>query len=107
MNKLIKIALSATLILSVGATSAFASAEKGQKLFTKKLKKPCGMTGAAVAGKHTQSEWSEIKENGKIAAEIKSICPAVTDGDIKEDYLEHYYDFFHEYGSDSGNVPAC
>lgn len=107
MNKIMKIALSAALILSVGATSSFASADKGQKLFTKKLKKPCGITGAAMAGKHTQAEWSELKEDGKIGEEIKKICPAVTDGDIKEDYLEHYYDFFHEYGSDSGNVPAC
>jgi hypothetical protein len=107
MNKLIKIALSAALILSVGATSSFASADKGQKLFTKKLKKPCGITGAAMAGKHTQSEWSELKEENKIADEIKKICPAVTGDDLKEEYLEHYYDFFHEYGSDSGNVPAC
>lgn len=107
MNKIIKIALSAALILSVGATSSFASADKGQKLFTKKLKKPCGITGAAMAGKHTQAEWAELKEDGKIAEEIKKICPAVTDGDIKEEYLEHYFDFFHEYGSDSGNVPAC
>ncbi|RLA81900.1 MAG: cytochrome C, partial [Epsilonproteobacteria bacterium] len=22
-------------------------------------------------------------------------------------YLQHYFDFFHEYASDSGNVPSC
>jgi hypothetical protein len=107
MNKVIKIALGAALILSVGATSSFASADKGQKLFTKKLKKACGITGAAMAGKHTQAEWAEIKENGKGAEEIKKICPAATDADLKEENLEHYLDFFHEFGSDSGNVPAC
>lgn len=107
MTKLIKIALGAALILSVGATTSFASADKGQKLFTKKLKKPCNISGAAMAGKHTQSEWTDIKEDGKLAAEIKAICPAVSEGDVKEEYLEHYFDFFHEFGSDSGNVPAC
>jgi len=107
MNKIAKIALAATLILSVGATSAVASPDKGQKLFTKKLKKVCGISGAAMAGKHTQSEWNAIKEAGTIADEIKTICPNVTDGALKEKYLEHYLVCFHEYGSDSGNVPSC
>lgn len=107
MNKIAKIALAATLILSVGATSAFASPAKGQKLFTKKLKKACGISGAAMAGKHTQGEWTEIKEAGNMVTEIKNICPNVTDGAVKEKYLEHYYDFFHEYANDSGNVPSC
>ncbi len=107
MNKIAKIALAATIVLSVGATTASASPEKGQKLFTKKLKKACGISGAAVAGKHTQDEWSEINSDGKMAAEIKNICPNVKDSSLKGKYLEHYFDFFKEYGSDSGNVPSC
>lgn len=78
---------------------------KGQKLFTKKLKKKCGMSGAAMAGKHTQDEWETIGEAGKLSNEIKEICPDVNY--VKEKYLPHLLKFFHTYGSDSGNVPSC
>ncbi|PNV82547.1 MAG: cytochrome C [Sulfurimonas sp.] len=107
MNKIVKIALGAALILSVGASTASADANKGQKLFAKKLKDACGMTGAAMAGKHTQGEWEDLHKNGKLAQEIKTICPSVKDDDVADKYLEHYFDFFHKFGSDSGNVPAC
>ena len=107
MKKIVKIALGAIIVLSVGATTANANTEKGQKLFVKKLKKSCGISGAAMAGKHTQGEWEEINDDGEIAKEIKNICPNVKDGAIKPKYIEHYYDFFKEYGSDSGNVPSC
>jgi len=107
MNKIVKIALGAALLLSLGATTATADVAKGQKLFTKKLKGACGVTGAAMAGKHTQDEWQEIQDGGKMAAEIKTICPKVKDKALKEKYMNHYFDFFKEYGSDSGNVPSC
>lgn len=107
MNKIVKIALGATLLLALSSTTASADVAKGQKLFTKKLKSACGISGAVMAGKHTQGEWSEINEAGKMADEIKSICPDVKDGALKGKYLEHYFDFFNEYGSDSGNVPSC
>lgn len=107
MNKMMKFALAAMLILGLGATTASADVRKGQQLFTKKLKDPCGMTGAALAGKHAQYEWEEIKEDGKLAEEIKKLCPNVKDSDLKDSFLEHYYDFFYEYANDSGNVPSC
>jgi hypothetical protein len=107
MNKIAKIALGATLLLALGATTATADVKKGQKLFTKQLKGACGITGAAMAGKHTQAEWTEIQQAGKLADEIRAICPSVKDKAVDGKYLEHYYDFFKEYGSDSGNVPSC
>ena len=107
MNKLVKIALGATLLLTLGSTAVSADAGKGQKLFTKKLKKACPGGGAAMAAKHTQGEWAAINEAGKMADEIRSICPTVKDKALKEKYIQHYFDFFHEYGSDSGNVPSC
>ena len=107
MNKIVKIALGATLLLALGTTAATADVAKGQKLFTKKLKGACGVTGAVMAGKHTQGEWEEINAAGKLADEIKVICPKVKDKALKGKYLEHYFDFFNEYGSDSGNVPSC
>lgn len=107
MNNVIKIALGATLLLALGSTVATADVAKGQKLYTKKLKSACGITGAVMAGKHTQGEWEEINAAGKLADEIKTICPKVKDKALKDKYLEHYFDFFKEYGSDSGNVPSC
>ena len=107
MNKIVKIALGASLLLALGTTTASADTAKGQKLFTKKLKSACGISGAAMAGKHTQGEWSDINDAGNIAGEIKTICPKVGDKALKEKYLNHYFDFFNEYASDSGNVPSC
>ena len=105
--KLLKIALAAALVLGVAASTASADVAKGQKLYSKKLKKACGMTGAKFAAKHSQSEWETIMENGKMADEIKAICPSVKDSALKEKYLQHYYDFSYEYANDSGNVPSC
>ena len=107
MNKIAKIALGATLILSLGATAASADAAKGQKLFSKKLKRACGMNGGKVATKHTQDEWTAIENAGKLKSEIKKICPKVKDRALKSKYMKDYYDFFHDFASDSGNVPSC
>jgi len=107
MNNIIKIALGAAIILSMGATTASASPDKGKKLYIKKLKSSCGFSGGVMAGKHTVDEWTEINANGKLADEIKTICPKATDKALKGKYLEHYFDFFKEFGSDSGNVPSC
>jgi len=107
MNKIVKIALGAAVILSLGATVASADAAKGQKLYSKKLKKACGFSGAVFAAKHTQDEWTEIEESGKMADEIKSLCPHVKEKALKAKYLKDYYDFAHDFASDSGNVPSC
>lgn len=101
-----KIILSAFIALSLFGSVASADVAKGQKLYTKKLKGSCGITGAAMAGKHTQDEWTEIGVGG-MSDEIKVICPKIKDKALKEKYLEHYFDFFKEYASDSGNVPSC
>jgi Spy/CpxP family protein refolding chaperone len=107
MKKLLKLVLASVMILAVSTTVASADVNKGKKLYMKKLKKACGVSGAVMAGKHTQGEWTELNADGKIADEIKLICPRVKEKDLKDKYLEHYYDFFKEYGSDSGNVPSC
>ena len=106
MNKLLKLAFASAVALSLTTTVASADVAKGQKLYSKKLKKACGLTGAKMAAKHTQDGWKSIGVDG-IAAEIKTICPNVKDSSLKGKYLEHYLDFFHEYASDSGNVPSC
>jgi hypothetical protein len=105
MTKMIKIALAALVMLTMSATTLSADVAKGQKLYLKKLKGACGMNGAKMAAKHSQMEWEDLKDN--LAEEIKSICPKVKDKALKEKYLPHYFDFFHEYANDSGNVPSC
>jgi Spy/CpxP family protein refolding chaperone len=103
MKSLLKIALAGFVVLGLSATVASADVTKGQKLYSKKLKKSCKLSGAEMAKKHSQGEWEEIMENGKLNDEIKNICGKGT----KDKYLEHLYDFFYEYASDSGNVPSC
>ena len=103
MTKFSKLALAALLGIAVMSVSASADAAKGQKIYSKKLKKKCGFTGAKMAAKHTQDEWEAINDSGKLNAEIKKQCGK----EVKAKYLPHLYDFFYEYASDSGNVPSC
>ncbi|SFZ98102.1 FIG00388079: hypothetical protein [hydrothermal vent metagenome] len=104
MTKTTAIALSALLGLAVLTTSASADANKGKKLYMKKMKSVCGFSGAKFAVKHTQSEWEKIKGAGQFAAEAAKICPGLK---LKDKYVNDVYDFSYEYASDSGNVPAC
>ncbi len=105
MKKLLGIIAAAGLMLALSTTAASADVTKGQKLYSKKLKKACGFTGAKMAAKHSQDEWETIQEDGKLADEIMKLCPKVKK--VKEKYIPHYYDFFKEYANDSGNVPSC
>jgi hypothetical protein len=105
MTKFTKLAVAALFAFAVMSTTASANVAKGQKLYSKKLKSACGFTGAKFSAKHTQGEWEKIKEDGKMAEEIKNICPKSKD--LKEKYLNDIYDFANEYASDSGNVPSC
>jgi len=105
MNRLLRVVLMSTISLAIGTTVVYADVKKGQKLFTKKLKNDCNMTGSKMAAKHSQDEWESIYENGKLEIEIKKICPKTKE--IKAKYLDHYYDFFYEYANDSGNIPSC
>jgi hypothetical protein len=105
MSKLSKIALSIMLLLGLSTVTANASVVKGQKLYSKKLKKACGFSGAKMAAKHSQDEWEEINDNGALLEEIQKFCPKVKS--VKDKFLPHFYDFFYEYANDSGNVPSC
>ena len=107
MTKLLKLVLATGVAMMLVNTTASASVKKGQKLYSKKLKKACTFSGAKMSAKHSQEEWTALKEDGKLADEIKTICPDVKDKALKAKYLDHYYDFFNEYASDSGNVPSC
>ena len=64
----------------------------------------CGINGVVFAGKHTQSEWIKIKDEGKMSDEISSICKGMK---IRDKYIKDLSAFVIEYASDSGNVPSC
>ena len=77
---------------------------KGMKIYGKKIKDECGINGVVFAGKHTQSEWIKIKDEGKMADELSSICKGMK---IRDKYIKDLSAFVIEYASDSGNVPSC
>lgn len=105
MNKITQLAVATLLGTVMFSNTASADVRKGQKLYLKKLKKPCNISGAKFAHTHTQDEWESIHEAGKFAAEVKKICPKVKK--VKEKYVPHLYDFAYEYAKDSGNIPSC
>ena len=104
MTKFTKLALAALLGLAVLSTTASADANKGKKLYMKKMKSACGFSGAKFATKHTQGEWEKIKGAGQFGAESAKICPGLK---LKDKYVNDVYDFAYEFASDSGNVPSC
>ncbi|MEA3418501.1 MAG: cytochrome C [Campylobacterota bacterium] len=106
MTKFTKLAVAALFAVAMLGTTASADVAKGQKLYSKKLKGACGVTGAKFAAKHTQDQWEEIKEAGKFGDEVKKICPKMGKG-YKDKWSNDLYDFAYEYASDSGNVPSC
>ena len=105
MKKLLTILFVLVIAACFVGTPAFADSGKGQKIFIKLMKKPCGFTGGEMAKKHTQAEWKAINDAGKLNEELLKQCPNAKP--LKDRYLPHVYDFLYNYASDSGNVPAC
>lgn len=105
MKKTFSLLILAIVTLGFLSTPVFADANKGQKIFIKVMKQPCGMNGGQMAVKHTQEEWKAINDAGKLNEELLNFCPNAEP--LKDSYVPHVYDFLHNYASDSGNVPAC
>ena len=103
MKRLLHVAITLFIGLSFLSITAIADVQKGQKLYIKKLKPICKMTGSDFAAKHSQDEWEEIYDAGEFNQEVKDICGAT----VEEKLLPHIYDFAYEYANDSGNVPSC
>jgi len=104
MKKFLSLVMAGAMALALTSTVASADSAKGQKLFSKKLKKACGFTGADFAKKHTQDEWKAIGVAG-MSDEIKKLCPSAKP--LKKKYLKDILDFSVNFASDSGNVPSC
>ncbi len=105
MKKGIIALITLVAVLGFVSTPVFADVNKGQKIFIKMMKKPCGFNGGEMAKKHTQTEWQEINDAGNLNEELLKECPNAKP--LNDRYLPHVYDFLYNYASDSGNVPAC
>jgi len=98
VKKLFNITMSALLGLSLITTTLSADVTKGKKIYNQKLKTKCGISGKSFAGKHSQDEWEEIHDAGKLNDEIKKICHG---SGVDEKSLPHIYDFVYENANDS------
>jgi len=105
LKNLLTLLFAAVVGLSFVSTSALADSAKGQKIFIKKMKKPCGFDGGVMAKKHTQAEWKAFQDAGKLNEAMNAFCPKAKP--VKAKYVPHVYDFLFNYASDSGNVPSC
>jgi len=108
MRKMIAIMILCFLVSMTLPTvsMAGATAEKGQKIFKKKLRKSCGFSGVRFSRSHTRAEWEKIYKNGKFKDETQKICPKLELKKIKKSWWPHLYEFSHKYASD-GMVPKC
>ena len=111
MKRTFKMLLAAVFGLALLTSVTYASggdAGKGQKIIQKKVSKACKKAGiedgGVLAKKHTQAEWQKIFDEGKLDAELQTLCPGVKK--LKEKYVPNVFAFLHFYASDSGNVPS-
>jgi len=98
-------------VISFGIMGSVVSADitKGQKWYTKGCKS-CHGTGTKGASMHTQDEWDDLFANGGekiIKAHANDKSAAYFNSDDFKNRAKDIRDFLFEYGSDSGNVPAC
>jgi len=98
VKKIFNITIATLFGLTLITTTISADVTKGKILYSKKLKAKCGMSGKKFASKHSQDEWEEIHDAGKLNDEIKKICHGAT---IDEKSLPHIYDFAYENANDS------
>ncbi len=111
MKRLLSIAVIGAILL--GASAAYADADKGQKYYLKLLKPKTGYNGTKFAAQHTQEEWSELFANGgegfikEFSAKHPELENYLNSEQFKEKVMEHIKDFAIKYANDSGNVPSC
>ncbi|MFZ2891276.1 c-type cytochrome [Sulfuricurvum sp.] len=107
--KSVSLFISMVVFISIGATSLTADIASGQKWYTKGCKS-CHGNGSKGAAMHTQEEWDELFKNGGaviIKKHAKTPAEVYFNGENFQSKSKDLRDFLFEYGSDSGNVPAC
>lgn len=89
--------------------NSFANIDAGQKLYLKTCKE-CHGNGVKGAAMLTQEEWlKQFSNNGQLLIEKhdKTKAKSYFKGELFQKQQKSLLEFLKEYGSDSGNVPAC
>ncbi len=106
-NSLMKLLISALFAIGLFSAVATADPSKGEKILTRVIHSGCPMPASRLAMAHSQKEWEEIYKAGKMAEEIKKMCPKL--GEIKplsKKYAQDVYEYLEHYSNDSGAIPA-
>ena len=112
MKRLMKVLLTASILIGFMSTSAMADVKKGQKYYLKTFKSKFKMNGVKFATLYTQDEWTELFNN-KAEGFIREFsvrypkAQKLLNNPKSWKKIQHVRDFAIEYASDSGNVPSC
>jgi len=105
----IRLVIAALSVCAISVT-AFASVEDGQKTYLKACKS-CHGNGVKGAAMSTQAGWDKwFAGNAEALVEKhKGDAKAASyfGGPSFKNQMQNLHEFLKEYGSDSGNVPAC
>ena len=102
-----KIAIATLLAVGFFTVIAQADVTKGNKILTKVIHSGCQIPATTLAMMHSQKEWKAIIESGKLADEIKKLCPKVGEfPTLSDKYAKDVYEFLEYYSNDSGAIPA-
>lgn len=107
MKKLLSLIIIVAVSMMATPSEATASLKNGQKLYKKKLRKYCRVSGVRFARNHTPDEWEEIYDDGEFEKETYKICPKLKPGKIKKEWWKDIYEFTYEYGKGGSHVPKC
>lgn len=112
-NSMLKFYNVALMLAVLGGGSLYAASYKGQKIYMNSCKE-CHEGGQSFASSKKQRDWSRLlDQNGaklvQIHTESKKAASSVEYFTSKNfvKNVRHLEDFFVEFASDSGNIPAC
>ena len=107
MKKLITTLSVSILLVSLFPSNSIASVALGKKTYKKKFHKVCGFTSVKFARNHTQGEWEEIYEAGKLPQEAQIICPKLDVTTIKNERWKDIFDYVTKYALDGVAPNGC
>jgi hypothetical protein len=65
----------------------------GAILYNKELRNHCKISGYSLARKNSKQQWKILAQNGKLAQEIKKICPSIN---YNHNWTPDLYEFLHK-----------
>jgi len=80
------------------------SLEKGEAIYTKRLKNICETKESELSEHYSQDEWEAFASEGKFENAIFEICPQIEPSYNKE-WSEDLYQFYYQKARDSEEIP--